>query len=352
MRILVVLGLCALLGACATGHERNAARNVSAKERHEATKERKKPHREKPQKDVLAATNPAPEVTLTLEACTLGDAVERIAESTGGSLVLMNGIESAPIGPVDFKRAKFGAVAEQLATISNCKCETYPNYRFLYPAGYEVLLDVTVSGSLDPAHAELRAGMHFGHGTPLFEVFALLGAGLGTTIVADNIVAEARCGSLTLAKIPLQDALDAVLKSARLSKGAFQVESTPEYVFIYATENTSALTALLNADALTPEQNALLDRVVDVFLPAMPEDPARLAIQPGGVPLSKVLGTLSQRLGIAVTAEEGLGEIPVNPVAFNHVRVRTVLDLLIRQWPRADFGYELANNQILIERKK
>jgi hypothetical protein len=34
------------------------------------------------------------------------------------------------------------------------------------------------------------------------------------------------------------------------------------------------------------------------------------------------------------------------------VRVRTAMDLLIRQWYQTEFGYRLSDGQIVIERRK
>ena len=147
-------------------------------------------------------------------------------------------------------------------------------------------------------------------------------------------------------------ALEALLKSARVTPGSFQVDSTPEYTFISAIQNSNPKMTLLNPETLDAAQNALLDAQVDVALPLPNQDPAHLEIKAGATPLGQVLKTLSQQLGTPVAAEPGLEELPVNPCAFNHVRVRTAVDLLIRQWPVAEFGYELTGGQILIERRK
>ena len=365
MKRILALFLCALTAACATGPSKRAApkplsqkeikKEPRAQERRpeKASKKPRKTEEKKEQKkDTLTGTDIAPPVTLTQDAGTLGETVKRIGEEVGGSLVLMNGIEGRPIGPLEFKRAKFGEVIARLAALTGAKYEAYPNYWFVYPEGYEPVLEVTVAGALDPAYANLTAGMSFGYGTPLYAAFQLLGNSLGITLVADNIVAESKCGALTLARIPLSDALDAILKSARSLKGRFQVESTPEYVFIYATENTTPRTVLLNGEALSPEQSAVLDKPVNVVLPNPSEDPAHRKMVLGATTLAKVLDVLSRQLGVKVTAEPGLEEFPVNPVVLNRVRVRTAMDLIIRQWYQPEVGYEFANNQIIIERRK
>jgi hypothetical protein len=278
--------------------------------------------------------------------------VRQFSEKVGGSLAVMNGLEAYPVGPFDFKRTEFKTAVEQIAAAVPCKVQAYPGYWFLYPEGYEAALDVTVAGKLDPAFANVKAGMTFGGGTHLFEMFALLSATMHITLLADNIIAETGCGTLTLAEIPLEEGLDAVLKSARLRAGTFQIESTPEYIFLYATQNSSLPSALLNAEALSPEQQAVLDRKVDVAVPELPDGPAQMAVPPGATLLAKALPILSKRLGVPITVEDGLQDLPVNPFVFSQVRVRTAMDLLIRQWPLPEFGYEFANNQFVIMRRK
>jgi hypothetical protein len=338
MRRLAALVICVFIAACATGKGKPAPNAPPGKE--------EKKH------NPVSTTDPAPPVTLTQGKSTLGDTVLRLSEEIGGSLVLMNGIESIAIAPLKFKKEQFENFVTQLAAAGRCKVAAYPTYQFLYLEGYEAILETSVAGMLDPAYGHLTAAMTFSPGTPLFEVFVHISAGLGITIVADNVVAAARSGALTLTEIPLQDGLDAVLKSARVAKGTFQVASTPEYIFFYATQNTTPRSALLNPETLTAEQNALLDKPVDLVLPASPEDPKRILTLGGATSLQKVLGVLTRQFGIPVVAEQGLEDIPVNPCIFNHVRVRTVLDLLIRQWPVPEFGYQLANNQVVIQRRK
>lgn len=359
MRRIAVLLLCALLASCTTGPDK-AARDSSKQAKKQAKAGREKPAKKRPEKeakkgkkkDPLADANPAPNVTFSQSAGTLGDTIGRLSEEVGGSLVLMNGIEGRRVDALAFKDAKFSTVVERLAEMTRCKCQAFPDYWFMYLEGYEPVLDVTVAGKLDPAYAQYTAGMAFGPETPLYGAFALLGDSLGITIVADNIVAEARCGALTLARIPLRDGLDALLKSARLLPTAFQVESTPEYIFLFATQNVTPASALLNPETLTPEQNALLDKKVDVALPAPPEDPQHSPMVIGATPLAKVLDTLSASLGVKVGIEPGLDDLPVNPCALHQVRVRTAMDLLIRQWYQPEFGYRLSGGQIIIERRK
>lgn len=330
-----IVFLCIALGACATSPA-------------------KKPATEKPKasKEVLAETNSAPNVTLSQPESTLGETVANIGEKVGGSLVLINGIESRPMAALDLRNAKFSSVVEQLAAAGGCKFQQCPNYALLYPDGYDPVLGLTVAGMLDPVYGDKTAGMAFGADTPLYEVFTLLSNALGVTIVADNLVADAKCGTLALARIPLQDGLEALLKSARLMPAAFKVESTPEYIFFYATQNATPPSALLNPESLSAEQNALLDKKVDVTLPAAPDSAEHVKMVLGATPLHKVLGVLSQCLGVEVAAEPGLEDLPINPCAFRQVRVRTAMDLVVRQWIQPEFGYRVDGARLIVERRK
>ena len=55
-----------------------------------------------------------------------------------------------------------------------------------------------------------------------------------------------------------------------------------------------------------------------------------------------------EQLGVKVTAQRRLAEIPINPVVFKNVRLETAMNLLLRQWPLAGFVWELQADRILI----
>jgi len=291
-----------------------------------------------------------PAVTLDLpRSGTLGDAVLKLGEEAGGSLVLMSGTENRALGPLKFSETAFEDVVARFAKDTDYHVQERPNYFFIYPEGYEALLDVSLEGRLDPAFDDMAVPMAFGFQTPLYEAFALLSDARDTAIVADNVVADALCGPLTLAEIPLQDGLEAILKSARVQPRALKVDSGADYVFLYSAENTAPADTRIAASG--PEIGVDLEARVDVILPARVEDSGRLRLPPGALPLRRVLGALSAQLGVKVVAERGLEKLPVNPCVFRGVKRSTALDLLIRQWPLPKFGYEAKEDHILIRRR-
>ncbi len=340
MRKFLAVAVCLLLAACATGR----ADREKAKAGDALPKEIAKPP--------VASKEAAPLVTIAQEMDTLGNTVVHFGEAVGGSLVVMKGIENRRVPPMNYKKTGFKKVATEIAGATQCNIVTYPNYTFLYPAGYENLLGLSLANRIDPAIATRTVAMTFGSDTPLHKAFTLLSAALGATVVADNVLAEARTGAVTLAESPVGDALEAILKSARVVPEAFQVESTPEYVFFYAGPRVPTHTTLIGADALKPEDNAYLDTVVDLYLPSKPDDTKNYEIPSHALPLGRVLDALSQQLGRTVVAAPGMEEFPVNPCALIKVRVRTAMDLLIRQWPVPDFGYAMEGGRIVIRRNK
>lgn len=287
-----------------------------------------------------------PSVTIKLKPGTLGGAVRRIGEEFGGSLVLMKGIETLPVGALRFDDVEIPGVAEALAAQTGCNVEVRPNYCFVYPPGYEMLTGVSLEGQLDPVYADMGAEIALGASMSLTTAFQLIGQVLDTTVVADNAVAAAECGELTLGAIPLEDALEAVLKSARVPRPA--VDSTSEFNFIYHAGNPSPRSFLLKAETLDKRQNALLETRVDVVLPWRPSDPTKVLVPPAATPLEKVLKPLSEQLGVRVMAEADLAEVPIEAAILRGVRIRTAIDLLIRQWPIHEFGYEMTPDGILI----
>lgn len=299
--------------------------------------------------DAGSASQPA--VTLAQPASTLGEIVRRIGEEVGGGLVLMSGIEGQLIAPLDVSNVAYMTLVQQLADETGCTYHAFPNYAFIYPRGYEALIEVSVAGMLAPAFQKRTAAMTFGYDTPIFKILALLSHSLGATVFADNIVGDARCGAVTIEEVPLADCLEAMLRSARVPPGSLQVESTDQYTFLYGAGNMSPKAPLLNAGDLDAAQRAALDTEVTVILGARATDETHIDIEPGATPLRDVVASLSQQIGMAVTVESGMEDLPVNPCVFNRVSLRVAMDLLIRQWPVPEFGYQLAESQVTIKRR-
>ncbi|MCX5772643.1 MAG: hypothetical protein NTZ09_20555, partial [Candidatus Hydrogenedentes bacterium] len=211
-------------------------------------------------------TNPRPDITLNLDATTLlGDFVSTLADTTGGSLIVMNRLEYVSIPPRNWRKTPFEQVIKDIAGPANIQVEENPYYLFLYFPGYEVLESVSLEGRLDPAFAATTASIGFGYRTTIFEALAFMSSSLGITLLADQVVGDAQLGALNLAESPLHVCLAALLKSARVPADAFGVESTPEYVFLHAKANPPRET-LLNPLELTPAQTEFLNPKVTATL--------------------------------------------------------------------------------------
>ncbi|HPO17345.1 MAG TPA: hypothetical protein PLI09_28190, partial [Candidatus Hydrogenedentes bacterium] len=292
-----------------------------------------------------------PRVKIEQEYGTLEQIVRRVGEQCGGGLVTMNGLAERRLIPlVKAKHKRYGRFVGELALEVQCDYAQTPYYFFLYPTGYEMLLGISLKDRLAPRYEGVTAAASFGNNTLLFNVFTTLSRSLGLTIVADNQLAESLCGEFTLQESPLRVVLEAVLQSARIAPNAFEVESTDEYIFIRTVYNQTSIATLLNKEGLTEAQQAVLDKRVSVMLPEAPDVKAGIEFKRKATPLETVLQPLSSQLGIPVVAEAIMRDLPVNPCSMNNVRVSTVMDLLIRQWPVAEFGYEMKENALLIRR--
>ena len=289
-------------------------------------------------------------VTVALEQTTLGEAIHVIGLKSGGRFVVMNGLESVPLSALRFKNAKFSDVAEKLSKQAGCALQSTPYYYFFYPAGYEKLTELSL---VDVTSLPLQQNVElvqFGYGIPLYAVFSWIGQSLGTTIVADNAIAEARCGEVSLRDIRLIDAVEAILKSARVAE--FRSETTQDYLFLFAPGNPNPSNCLLNEDSLDLRQKEYLDKRVTVVLPAPPKSPGTIRIDSQALPLQTVLPEFSRQLGVKVVAEESIRAFPVNPVTFYDVSVRVAMDLLIRQWLGGNCGYQFLSDRIVIRHRE
>ncbi|MCP4644960.1 MAG: LysM peptidoglycan-binding domain-containing protein, partial [bacterium] len=290
-------------------------------------------------------------VSMALEEEKLGDAVRQIGQEFAGSLVVMNGIEEWPLPATRFTRADFTEVSDTLSAVAYCAVEHCPSYHFIYPPGYELLTSVSMEGKLVGAYGDtrLQGPMAFGAGMYLSTVFGLMSRALDITIVGDNAIAESRTGEVILGPMTLEEALEAILKGARIP--AFEVDSTDEYIFISVPQNRNPRSLMLNTGPLDPTQQAMLNAQVDVVLPAPTSDPNKVPAGGSVVGLRQVLGPLSQQLGVRVVAERGLEDIPIEAAVLNNVSVGTAMDLLVRQWPVPSFGYQVTSDRIVIRRR-
>lgn len=265
---------------------------------------------------------------------------------TSGGIVIMNGSGRTVVGAQSFERLGTAAFAARLAEAAGLALAEKPDYFFLYPSGYDVLLGATFP--LPARYGEIRANAVFGDGTKLYNALANLSQALGVTLVADQIVGEVSVGETVLRDVPLTAALEALLRSARATPDAVIVEAAGDHVFVRAANNPSPPENLLNAAELAPADRAALDRVVSLVLPEAARRPDAAVFVGEAMGLSSVLESMSRQLGIAIAAAPGLENLPVNYMVLNEMPLGTALDLFVRQWPLAKFGYEFRAGAVTI----
>lgn len=288
-------------------------------------------------------------VTVETMPTSLGRAVREIGEQAGGNIVLMNGVEDRVLQGVELKKRTVPDAVAVLAAGGGLFIEQNVNYYFLYPEGYDELINLSMAGRLDPRYATITTDAAFGSGLPLCSVFMWMSYALRISIVADNSVGDARCGELALAHVPLDVAIEGILKSARVV--ALAVESTPEYIFLATPANANPPSALLDETSLNDAQRAVLERKIRLALPRglRTGQPMELPTSPST--LEQVLPALSEQLGVRVVAEKGLLSFPVNPFYLHEARMKTALDLLVRQWLEPNYGYQVLKDRIVLRRK-
>lgn len=287
-------------------------------------------------------------ITIEPNIATLGEVIRSVGKQ-GGNVVLMNGVESRVLDRLQIKKRSIQDAVAMLGAAGGLAVEENPQYYFLFPDGYNQLMGVSLAGRLNPRFAEVRTDVTFGYGLPLYSVFMWMGYALHTTIVADDSVGDARCGELSLRQVPLDIALSAILKSARVA--AVAADSSPDYIFLSAPANTNAASGLLEESSLNDKRNAILVKRVRLALPRPLRTGDRMELAMTASKLGDALPALTEQLGVRVVAEKGLEKFPVNPVYFHDVTVRAAMDLLIRQWLEPNYGYQVLDDRIVIRRK-
>lgn len=296
-----------------------------------------------------AASQPSfSSVSFKPETMPATDLVRRIGEEVGGGLVLINGLEEHSVPAFSLDNAPYGELAGIVAEAVQCEALPLPHAWVIVPSAYASLLETDLSGSLPPEAAALTGTVAFGGKTPMYNVLSVLSQNMGVTLVADNQLSETRCGEFFLGPAPLSGILEAAWISARVPREAYAVEAVGKAVFFRSVRNATPSSLLLNADALTPAQRAVVDRVVDVVLPEPGGDPAETAFSARPKPLKEVLTPLSQQLGVVVSAKSVFAEVPVSPCVFKGARVAEVMDLMLRQWPTDKVGWEVSGEELLI----
>ncbi len=272
-----------------------------------------------------------------------GTIVRQWGERGGVSVVLMSGLEDQLMPEkTQLPKKPSEKSVEKLATAFNCLSEEASGYTFIYAKGYESLEGLSLKDKLPPRYAALRGSMAFGAGMPLYTACAWLSQAMGIAVVADNAVGSAYLGETALSDVTVAQALEAMLKGARVPKCS--IEATDEFVFLCAPGNPNPASALLG-----PADNmALLEKMVNVSLPYVARDAGKYPVEFSAKPLGDLRGLLEQQLGVPVAIEGKANILPVNPMTVRNVRLRTALDLLVKQWLSADFCYEVRGEGIVI----
>ncbi|MBI2433243.1 MAG: hypothetical protein HYV26_10260 [Candidatus Hydrogenedentes bacterium] len=298
-------------------------------------------------------SEPFPTVTLEQDYGTLGELVRRVGEDVGGGLVLMHGLEPAPAPIIHLKNVPYAQLISQITEETGQAAQQNPHYYFVYsPAPvYNSLLSQQLGPQLPEHYRALTVSAAFGGGTALYNVLATISRSLGVTLVADNVISDAACGELTLPEAPLPDVLDAVFKSALLPPEAYQIEATEDYVLFLNARSPVLGPTLLNESALSETQRQQLEKRVDLEVAGGPNGSTDELFTRGDVSLHEVLGALSTQCGMTVTCTPALVDFPVTWTVMHQVPMRVALDLLIRQWPVAQFGYEVTEAGILIRER-
>lgn len=274
--------------------------------------------------------------------------LREIGPALATNVALMNGVEHRIVGPYEFRQATDDAVLHALA--SNAGLERFENsgYEFLAPADYRRLDALDLRTELPAGFTLPRASVAIGADTPMFDALPLLGQAFDTTLVADNAVADAHSGELSLPDIDGVGALEALLKSARLDTTAFNIEHGDGYLFFYAAGNAPRADVIGNRDVLSDARRALLNRVITLRLPDPGYAPNEVGAYASATTLVNVLPALSAQLGVSVTADPRLHRFPVNPCLMNDVTVETALRLLINQWLVRDFVVDVLDDALHI----
>ncbi len=282
--------------------------------------------------------------TFTLEKQPLGLAIREVVRITSANLVLMNGLENFPLGTLDVESGDIDTILGLLAEQVGFKIQKNASYYFLYAPDYEPLTQVHLGTTMVAKWANMTTTSSFGADTPLFNVFALLGRSLDTTIVGDNAVADSGCGEIHLRDVSLTEALEAALKSARVQQFNFRLQATEDYLFFSSPGNRQR--RQFTTPATESGADAVLSKRCDIQLLLVDTGDGKLEGQLGSSRLEKVLPKFSRQLGLPVTAEPAMNKLPVNPIILEGVTRKTALELLIRQWLLPEFGYEYVDGGI------
>lgn len=276
----------------------------------------------------------------------LGIIVRDLAQQSGTGVVLMNGLEAVIIPEFRVDNTPPETALNQLADLTSLAAHQTPHYTFLYDQTYESLTTLRLDDVIPSTYANVNVDIAIGSDTPLFSALALIGHSTGLTLVADNAIADASCGELSLSNVPLIQAIEAILQSARIPRSNVSILASEEYIFMASPAHR------MRRDLLDESDNtqSMLDEPCSLSLLVYTGNDGQMNSQLGASPLHAVLPELSLQLGMPVKATDDVRTLPVNPMVINNVPRSTALNLIVRQWMIPAFQYEVIDGTITIKR--
>jgi hypothetical protein len=308
------------------------------------------PSAEAARKDKDEAAAPPLLVSLDVDHRALGLVFRDLSAQTDAGLVLMNGLENIPVKAFTVEEETLPEVLLKLGKLIGLLVHVTKHYSFMYDPAYEALVTLDLSDRIPDQYDEDLIFASFGSDTPLFTVLALMGHSTGRTLIADNAVADSLCGELNLKGVPLTQAIEAVLQSARVLESGVRIRATDQYVFLHAAEHR--LRKNVDSNEIPKKMRRLLQETCSISLLVYSETDGEIRSQLGASRLHKVLSELSLQLGLRVQAERALEHFPVNPMVMNNVTRETALKLFIHQWLVPGFEFTIENETVLIREAK
>lgn len=306
------------------------------------------PSDSKPVEDADVVSQQSTTASLEIQKQPLGYVFRDLAKQTNAGLVLMNGLENVSIDALTVTDMTPQEILNEIGQMTGLTTYMSPHYTFMFDPGYEALTTMDIAKQIPREYDDVRVFASFGSDTPLFSVFALLSKLTGKTIVADNAVADAACGELNFHDIPLAQALEAVLQSARIQQSSFQIKATDDYIFIHSSGHL--LRREVVATGISAKDQKLLNQRCSISLLVYSEADNKVRSQLGASKLYKVISELSLQLGMPIRVEEELNHFPVNPVVMNDVKRETALQLFIHQWLVPEFECAIVDGTVVIRR--
>ncbi|MFP6583925.1 MAG: hypothetical protein VCD00_15405 [Candidatus Hydrogenedentota bacterium] len=279
----------------------------------------------------------------------IGLILRDLGTKTTDGLVLMNGLENVTIAEFQITEQTTAQALSSLSELTGVSTHLTPYYTFVYDPTYETLVTLQIEQELPARYLETMVNISIGADTPLFSALALLGHSTGLTLVADNAIGDAQCGELSLPNVPLPQALEALLQSARIPQSSVGLRVHDDYLFFYSAGHAFA-TNLLKEPISAADRRAL-DESCSISLLVYTTPDNQISSQLGASRLHSVLPELSLQLGMPVRATEEILHLPVNPVVMNDISRATALELLMQQWLVPAFQYQVQDGTVLIFRR-